>query len=252
MVRAMSTSDEALPAEGSLSPRWILNGAWQAISLPLVVLSTTFFAFGAFARDLGFPLWQMVMLSGAVWAMPSSVVFVVSVSGGASLFAAALAVALSAVRLLPMTIALMPQMSAERVNRLWFYLGSHFVAVTAYVEAIMRFPRIPPEVRLSFFIGMGLSLTIISTSVGVLGYLVAGALPPVLAGGLLFVTPLYFLLSIVAAATKWPERAAVAFGFILGPIAHRIEPELDLLWAGLIGGTGSYAVHLLMKRRRAR
>lgn len=245
----MSMSDEALPAADSPSPRWFMIGARQGISFPLIVLSTTFFGFGAFARDLGFPLWQVGMLSAAVWAMPSSVVFVVAVSGGASLFAAALAVTLSAVRLLPMTVALMPHMAAARARRGWFYLASHFVAVTGYVEALVRFPRVPPEHRLAFFLGLGTSLMTVASSAAVLGYLVAAALPPLLAGGLLFVTPIYFLLSMVAAATSWPERSAVAFGFALGPIAHRLEPELDLLWAGLIGGTAAYGVHRLRKRR---
>ena len=152
------------------------------------------------------------MLSAAVWAMPSSVVFVVAVAGGASPWAAALAVALSAVRLLPMTVALMPQMAAERVRRFWFYVGSHFVAVTGYVEAIVRFPRVPPERRLSFFLGMGMTLMTVASSFAVVGFFVAAVLPPVIASGLLFVTPMYFLLSIVGAATIWPERAAVLFG----------------------------------------
>jgi predicted branched-subunit amino acid permease len=245
----MSPSEEAVATAEPLSPRWYVTGLRQGISFPLLVLSTTFFGFGAFARDLGFTLWQVAMLSAAVWAMPSSVVFVVAVSGGASLVGAAIAVALSAVRLLPMTIALMPQMAAARVHRAWFYIASHFVAVTGYVEALVRFPRVPPDQRLAFFLGLGTSLMTIASSAAVLGYFVAGALPPLVAAGLLFVTPLYFLLSMIGAATTLSERSAIVIGFALGPIAHRLEPEFDLLWAGLIGGTAGYAVHRLSRRR---
>jgi predicted branched-subunit amino acid permease len=241
---------DTVPTHG-VSLAWIAAGARASLCFAVVILTLVFVAFGAFARDLGFPLWQIVLMGFSTWAMPSMVVFVAAVAQGSGLVAAGLAVALSAVRLLPMTIAIMPQLAAERVHRAWFYVASHAVAITAYVEATLRLPAIPPERRLSFFLGLGAGLMLIASTGGVVGYFAGAFLPRPLVVGLLMLTPLYFLLSIVTAATQLSDRAALGVGFALGPVAALIEPQLDLLWAGLAGGTVGYVVGRSERRRKA-
>jgi predicted branched-subunit amino acid permease len=236
------------PAHQPLSGAYVLAGARRALSLAGLILAFATFGFGAFARDLGFSLWQVVVLCGGVWALPSAVVFASATASGASLWAAGLAVALSAVRLVPMAVTLLPQMRAERVRPVWLWLAAHYVAVTGYVEALLAFPRVPPERRVSFFLGLGTTLMVCATLAGVAGYVAASRLPPPVAMALAFITPIYFALSIFSAAQTATDRAALAFGLVLGPVAHRVEPELDLLWAGLIGGTAAF----LIGRRAAR
>jgi predicted branched-subunit amino acid permease len=232
-----------------LSGLWFAKGLRASLCFSVLILALVFVAFGAFARDLGFPLWQVVLIGLSTWAMPSMVIFVATVGQGGTLAAAAIGVALSAVRLLPMTIALVPHLNTEKARRIWFYVASHFIAITAYVEAILRLPKIPPERRLSFFLGLGLGLILLASGGGVIGYVAGGAVPKPLAAGLLMLMPLFFLLSMTAAATSISDRAALVTGFALGPIAHLVEPQLDLLWAGLIGGSVGFAVHRLRCRR---
>jgi predicted branched-subunit amino acid permease len=229
-------------AHQPLSGAYLLQGVRRALSLAGLILCLASFGFGAFARDLGFTLWQTAVLAGLVWALPSAVIFASAAAAGATLWAAGIAVAISAVRLLPMTVAILPQMRAERARHVWFWLASHFVAVTGYVEALLAFPRIAPERRLSFFLGLVLTLNVTATLAAVAGHIAASRLPAPVAMALAFITPIYFALSIVSASRTLTDRAALALGLALGPVAHWLEPELDLLWAGLIGGTAAFLI----------
>jgi predicted branched-subunit amino acid permease len=215
----------------------------------VLILSLAFVGFGAFARDVGFPLWQVMAMALTTWALPSMVVFVVATSQGATLAAAALAVTLSAVRLLPMTVATVPWFRAEPARRIWLYVASHFIAITIYVEAALRLPAVPEERRLSFFLGLGLGLMTIASSAGAIGYLVAGALPAPVLTGLLFLTPAYFLLSMLTAAVNLTERAALGLGLVLGPLFALVDKELALLWAGLGAGTLAWLAGRIARRR---
>ena len=159
-----------------------------------------------------------------------------ALAAGAGLAAAALAVALSAVRLLPMTIAVLPLLSATKAKRIWLVVAVHYVAVTAYVEAFLLLPKVPEEHRLAFFLGLGTSLMVIASGFGALGYLIAGALPQALALGLVILAPLYFLLSMLKAASHLSEYVALAAGLVLGPLAHSFNGEFDLLIGGVLAG----------------
>lgn len=245
----MTGADPSTAFRAGLGPAWVLRGARASISFAVLILSLAFVGFGAFARDVGFPLWQVLAMALTTWALPSMVVFVVATSQGATLLGAAIAVTLSAVRLLPMTVALMPSFRREPAHRVWLYVASHFIAITIYVEAALRLPAVPEDKRLSFFIGLGFGLITIATSAGAVGYLVAGALPAPILTGLLFVTPAYFLLSMLTAAVNVTEKTALGLGLILGPIFALVDKELALLWAGLGAGTIAYVVGRLARRR---
>lgn len=234
-----------LPGEAAgrvhISPAWFLNGVRGSLSLGLVVLSLSFVGFGAFARDAGFPLWQVVFMSLTIWALPSALVFVAALAGGAGVAAAGIAVALSAVRLLPMTIAVMPLFGrTSHIRRVWLVIAVHYVAVTAYVEGFLKLPTVPEDHRVAYFVGLGSGLMVIATSFGAVGYLIAGSLPVSLGLGLVIISPLYFLLSMLKAATSISEKFALAAGLIFGPVAHSFTSEFDLLVGGLAAGIAGY------------
>ena len=223
-----------------LSIDWVWRGARAALSTGLLVLSFSMLGFGAFARDASFPLWQIIFMSMAVWALPSSLVFVATIAAGSGALAAAIAVALSAVRFLPMTISILPLLAAERVRRVWLVVAVHYVAVTAYVEGMIHLPKVPPDHRVAFYIGLGTSMMVIATAFSAVGFLIAGALPKFLSLGLVILSPIYFLLSMLKASTTLAERVALGGGLVLGPIAHQIDSELDLLYGGVLAGVIGY------------
>lgn len=215
-----------------------------------IVLALSFLGFGAFARDQGLALWQLVLLCVTTWALPSKVIFIASLASGAGLLATASAVALSAVRLMPMTFALMPYLASEGLKRRWLILVTHFVAVTAYVEGLIRLPKMAPSERASFFLGFGIGVMTLATTAAVIGFTVAGDLPRPIAIALVFMTPMYFLCGMMLTAGDPLEAVALALGFVLGPVFALILPDVSLVAAGLVGGSAAYALRVLVRRLR--
>ena len=70
-----------------------------------------------------------------------------------------------------------------------------------------------------------------------LGYFLAERLPVPLAASLVFLTPAFFLVSLLSGIRWRFEYGAVLLGAILGPLTYKFAPEFDLFIAGLAGGT---------------
>ena len=78
---------------------------------------------------------------------------------------------------------------------------------------------------------------------GFVGFYLAAGLPPLLAGGLLFLTPMSFLMSTARNARMMVDKLGLVFGLVIGPLLTHLDVSLDLMWTGLIGGTLAYLVH---------
>lgn len=109
---------------------WYFRGLRAAFSVPALILASAHIGFAGLAKEFGFSLAETMFMIGIVWALPANVVLVGAVASGASLWAAAFAVALSSVRLMPMVVALVPELRTERTRKWVLYLLSHCVAVT--------------------------------------------------------------------------------------------------------------------------
>ena len=90
--------------------------------------------YGALAHDAGFELGQTLLISASFYALPAQVIFVDQMARGASLAAAAFAVTLTAVRLLPMTVSMMPYLRDPELPRCVVFPIAHFMAVTSWIE----------------------------------------------------------------------------------------------------------------------
>ena len=84
---------------------------------PGIILFSAMIGFGALARDAGFTPAQSVFLTATVFQLPGMVVLVDQIGRGATLAVAAFAVMLTAVRLLPMTVVLMPYLRGSGLPR---------------------------------------------------------------------------------------------------------------------------------------
>lgn len=241
----MPAASSRLPEPSSPEPirpsGWMLRGSRAAISIPALILSAAFVGYAGLARESGLSLPETLMLTGLVWALPSIVVLTGAISAGMGMIPAAIAVALASVRLMPMTMALMPLLRVEGKTRRWHLLvSSHFVAVTAWVFAMRNLEALPREGRLPFFFGFGASLTSFVFCVTGASYLLVERMPMMVAGALFMLTPVYFLCSLWGAARVAVDKAALLAGLALGPVFFLSFPGLDLLWTGLVGGTLAY------------
>jgi len=229
---------ESTPATAARSPRAAFaRGLGVAVSVPAAVLFGTALGFGALARDGGFTLAQAAFTTVIMLALPNQVVLVDQFARGETVAAAALAVALAAMRLLPMTVTLVPLVQGERRRPLLELLAVHFVAITTWIEANRRLPSVAPPLRLAQHLGLGTAITAVMLLGTLGGYLLAGSVPPVVAAALLFMTPLYFLLSLLATSQARMDLAAIALGCGLAPVLYVLAPGFDLLATGLLGGT---------------
>ena len=228
------------------TPDWVVTasrrkafsrGLLVATSTPALVLLTTAIGFGALARDLGVTFGETLLMSGLIYALPAQVMLVDQLARGAALASVAFAVSLTAVRLLPMTVALLPFLKDSRGLRPIHILAGHFIAVTVWLEGSRRLPLLPEPLRLPHFFGIALGMFTATALGSAIGHALAGTLPVSVSAALLFMTPVYFLLSLLSGASRRMDYLAVGIGVVLGPVLFLLVPGPDLMLTGLIGGT---------------
>ncbi|HAT87648.1 MAG TPA: AzlC family protein, partial [Rhizobiales bacterium] len=89
---------------------WYRRGMRHLLTTPAIVLYLSFIGFGGFARESGVEIDHALAMTGLIWALPSQVVLIGGVVSGAGLAAIALAVTLASIRLMPMVVALVPEL----------------------------------------------------------------------------------------------------------------------------------------------
>jgi len=178
-----------------------------------------------------------------VWAGPAQVILISALGAGASFIEVAVAVGLSAVRLLPMVVAMLPMIKRPDTRAWKLVLPAHFTAVSLWVEAMRLLPKVPRENRIAFCNGLGSGYGVVATAATVTGFYLAAKLPPLMSAALLFLTPLAFLMSTLRNAHMLVDRLALGLGLILGPLFAYWQIGLDLMWSGVAAGTTAYVVH---------
>jgi predicted branched-subunit amino acid permease len=212
---------------------------------PALVLCASFVGFGVLCHGAHVGLAAAVATTVFIFALPAQVVLTDQIAREAPFWTAVLAVAFTGFRLLPMTVALMPHLRGGRRPKLIDYLASHFVAVTMWIESMRRIPFLPRGMRMSHYFGLAIILVGVSVIGAVAGYLMADRLPRTVAASLIFLTPIYFMLGLLGAARRPADYAPILLGLCAAPVFMRIAPNIDLIAAGLFGGTASF---LLFRR----
>lgn len=217
-------------------------------SVLALVLFGTFIGIGAFAHDSGFTLGWILASTVLVWAGPAQVILISTSHAGATLLESALAVTLSAIRLLPMVVSVLPMLRSPKTKMRHLVLSAHLVAVTVWVESFRLLPHVPRERRIPFINGLGITLVALSMIATVLGYGLAANLPPILAAAVLALTPLTFLLSTARNAHRLVDKLALGLGLALYPLVSMMQTGIDILISGLTAGSIAFGVHLWRKR----
>ncbi len=207
---------------------------------PAAVLGLSFVGFGVLCHGAGFGLPQALYTTVFVFALPAQVILADQIARHVPLWTTALAVAFTGVRLLPMTVALMPYLRAGRRPRGLDYIAAHFIAVTVWIESMRRIPFLPRPMRVPYFFGLAAVLVGVSFAGTVAGYLIADDLPPAAAAGLIILTPIYFFLGLTGSARKRADYAPIILGFCSAPLFMKTAPGFDLILTGLAAGTASY------------
>ena len=231
----------------------LVQGVRAALTTPgTYILMLGFFGFGGFAREAGFGVFEGTLMSAATWALPSQVLLVGGVIGGASLGAVALIVTASAIRMLPMMASLIPLIAPRTPRPLGrLMLLASFQAITSWLELQRRLPAIPESERIAFAAGLGGTIWLVNVATTTVGMMTAGGLPIGAQGALALLLPAYFLFGLVAAWHSPSDAVATATGVVLGPLLAPMFPGSSLLWAGLLAGTFAFALQRWLPIGRA-
>jgi predicted branched-subunit amino acid permease len=239
---AMS-SETAAPANGRAA---FVDGLKAAsTSVFVIVIAGSYVSIGALAHGLGFSLPWVVLSSVLIWAAPAQVILISALGAGAPPLEAGLAVGLSAVRLLPMVVALLPVLKSRKTRLSDLILPAHLTAVSMWIETLRLAPGRPREHRIAFANGLGAGLVVAAVVACVVGHYLAEVLPDTIVAAMLFLTPMSFLTSALRNARLLSDQAAFVIGVVMGPLLAYEQVGLDLLWTGLLGGSAAYGLHRL-------
>lgn len=225
------------------------SGIRDAAGAPAMILFAGMVGFGAMGKTNDIDLWFTGATSFLMFALPGQVVLLEMAITGSSIFAIVLAVTLTSTRFITMTVTLFPQFHEKDRNH-GLYASVHLLAMTPWAISMREFQTIEAKHRLSYFIGLGLLCWFISIPGTILGYLMAGLVPPYITLGLVFINPLFFLLTFTEVGS-WVNRIAIGLGFLLGPFFYILDRDTSLLTTGLVAGTIAYVFDRKVLRKRA-
>jgi predicted branched-subunit amino acid permease len=238
------------PLETPSSLAAFANGlAAASRSVFLFVVFGTYVGIGALAHDLGFSLPWALGTTLLVWAAPNQVILISALGAGMAPLAAAVAVSLSGVRLLPMVVALLPLIRTPAVRTRTLIVPAHFTAISVWVEGLRLLPGVARARRIAFYNGLGVGLLASASTGTAAGFYLAANLPALFAAALLFLTPASFLVSVYASSRLMVDRLALGLGLAVGGALALANVALDLVWTGIIAGTLAWLVHRFWSRR---
>jgi predicted branched-subunit amino acid permease len=232
----------------SLNRDIVTKGAKDAFGAPAAILFAGMLGFGAMGQANGLDIWLTSATSFFMFALPGQVVLVEMLVLSASGVTIAVAVTLTATRFFTMCLTLFPQFP-EKQRSSFYYLVVHFVAMTAWAVSMRDFPKMKPEDRLSYFTGFAFVCWAVSTPATVLGYMLAGQVPSYINLGLVFINPLFFLLTFTEVKPR-ANRMAILLGGPIGLLSYLWFPDYSLLIAGLFGGTIAYMIDKHFRNRQ--
>ncbi|MCP3389139.1 AzlC family ABC transporter permease [Bradyrhizobium sp. CCGB12] len=232
------------------SPQW--QSPWRAFAWGLrsvtqtiltLVLFATYLGIGALAHDTHFSLLWALCSTLFVWAGPAQIILITTLGSGATIIQSAIAVTVSAVRLFPMVVSVLPLMRTPTTKRRELFFAAHLTAVTLWVECHRFLPQVPRERRIAFVNGLGFGLVSVCLIANTVGFFLAANLTQTLGAAILMLTPLSFLFSTARNSREAADVVALALGVLLYPLAAKMNSGLDILVSGLAAGTIAYGVH---------
>src|SRR5712671_8016338 len=237
------------------SPKWqssLQAFAWGLRSVASTVLTLVLFAtylgIGALSHDTHFSLGWALACTLFVWAGPAQIILISTLGSGATVVQAAIAVTVSAIRLFPMVVSVLPMLRTPQTKRRHLVLATHFIAVTLWVECYRLLPLVPRARRIAFVHGLGCGLLTVCLSATALGYGLAANLPQLFAAAILLLTPLAFLLSTARNCRQISDILALVLGLALYPLAATLHTGVDILISGISAGSIAYGAHWWRER----
>ena len=216
------------------------QGCIVGMGIPGISLAASFFALGALFKNSGLNAMQSFLSTLIGFALPGQLVMAETLIVNGTLLNILIAVFLTNARLYPMTVNLVPVIRQNNRPRWHYYFLAHFIAVTSWVYMLSNYNKINKENRFSFFLGLGVTLWVLSTIATVIGFYTAGIISKKVFVAIIFLNPIYFMCMIVSVLNKLHIILTVFLSIILAPILFLVTPDWSVLLAGVISGIISY------------
>lgn len=246
-VGSAGASETDPPAGRLRAFRHGFGAFWTA---PCVAVFGSYVGYGALAHDASLSLLQTLIMAVVIFALPAHLVLIEETARGTTLILTAFAVTLTSIRFLPLGVLIAGRLAGVKRRVGAELMAAHFVSAMSWIEAERRLPRAAFVDRMPKYLGIG-SAVLASSALGAMGgFLLAGQVTPMLAAALIFLTPAYFIASLLDAATRRADHIAILLGLVLGPILTALSPSIALLVAGVAGGTIAWGLDRLGRRPR--
>jgi predicted branched-subunit amino acid permease len=215
----------------------LLNGFAEGVLGPGLGTFAAMIGFGSLAGDSGTPIWAAVALTLGAWSMPGQIAFVDLFPESVAIGVLFAVVATANVRMLPLTIATIPLLRSRPGTHAAQFLLAQLNSVTSYVR-IADYAADQPDVaeRLRFYTGFTTGTLVVGTAGTVVGFTLAGTLPPAGVQALVFVAPAYLLL-LTLRSPKAMVLASVALGCVLVPSFAAWLGNVGIVAGGVAAGT---------------
>ena len=213
----------------------------DALSLPAFILLFTMMGYGSLARDAGFGADMATLGTILIWGLPGQLAMVELTATGQGIIAIVVACSLANARFLPMVVSFVPAMSRGRSKLFGMLFDAQMLSINSWAMCLREFPGVAPEFRHRYYLTFAGSIMAAAVIGTLLGYHRAVLLPSALLLGLGFVSPLFFAL-VLSAVPGRAERWSMLGGCLIIPPTHYWLPSVDLLIAGILGGSLGFAL----------
>jgi predicted branched-subunit amino acid permease len=226
------------------------KAVFDALSLPAFILFFTMMGFGSLARGAGFSAEMSAFASLLIWGLPGQLAMVELTATGQGIIAIVFACSLANARFLPMVVSFVPAMSRGRSSLGGMLLDAQLLSINSWAVCLREFPSIAPEYRHRYYVTFASSILLAAVIGTLVGYHGSVFLPAVVMLGLVFISPLFFGLVLLAVPGR-AERFSMILGCATISIAHTLFPSVDLLVTGFVGGSVGFAVGRFWKVKDA-
>ncbi len=219
---------------------YFIKGIKDACGVPVIGLSVSMFAFGAYLRSSEFNLLQSFLSTFFAFALPGQFVMAETLISGGNLINIFIAVLLTNARLFPMTMYIIPTIKSKNKSNWRYFLICHFIAVTSWINYISKKKKIKQKNRYDYFLGLSGTLWFSSVVFTGVGYTFSSLVSYKFLLGLVFFNPMYFLLMSIRNIINLRLLTIFCLSAFMAPMMYLYFLDWGIISAGLISGTLGY------------
>ncbi|BBM88453.1 hypothetical protein COTS27_00132 [Spirochaetota bacterium] len=217
---------------------------YAIIATSALGLASIFFFYGTQANLSGMSLLETFLAATIVYAVPAQLILADQAIIRGSVLSIFIAVLLVNMRLLPMTMAVIPKIKSRFMPL--NIINAHFIALTTWLGFLQLDPELdnyPVINKAHFYFGLGVSLWTIAWIMAVLGYLSQGVVSTEVQLAFVYANPLYFLLLILGQTRNKQNFLPIILGGLLLPFLALLSLQWSVILSGLIGGTVAFFIN---------